>query len=59
MQKIPQQNEELQTIKTTLEKQRQEFKDVFLNTKVNRIFSVTQMSEPLIYATDNNNVWIL
>jgi len=28
MQKIQQQNEELQTIKTTLEKQRQEFKDV-------------------------------
>ena len=26
----------------------------FFNTKVNRIFSVTQMSEPLIHATDNN-----
>jgi len=34
-------------------------KFVFLNTKVNRIFSVTQMSGPLIHVTDNNKLWIL
>ena len=34
-------------------------KFVFLNTKVNRMFSVNQMSAPLLHATDNNKLWIL
>jgi hypothetical protein len=34
-------------------------KFVFLNTAVNRIFSVTQMSGPLIHVTDNDKLWIM
>lgn len=32
---------------------------VLLSNQLNRIFSVAQMSAPLIHATDNSKLWIL